>query len=172
MLTLCEVKQHLRIESDAYDEDDLIQNLIDAGYNFAENYTNQVVAQSVKTLSLDTFPEIIVLPEFPVISVDSIAYKDAGGVDQTFSDYYLNNKELVATIEPIDVFPETDGTRDNILITYTCGFSEIPKTIDQAVLLIVGSLYEQRENHVLGVQINAVPVSAEYLLTPYRVYAT
>lgn len=44
-------------------------------------------------------------------------------------------------------------------------------TIRAAVLLIVGSLYTQREDAVVGVSVEQIPNGAEWLLAPYRVYA-
>ncbi|MCP3848968.1 MAG: phage gp6-like head-tail connector protein, partial [Gammaproteobacteria bacterium] len=60
---------------------------------------------------------------------------------------------------------------ENVVITYQSGYTAIPEAINQAVLLLVGSMYDQRENHITAVSINTIPVSAEYLLNPYKVHA-
>ena len=44
-------------------------------------------------------------------------------------------------------------------------------TIKSAVLLIVGHLYAQREDVVVGVSVAKLPNGAEWLLAPYQVYA-
>ena len=44
-------------------------------------------------------------------------------------------------------------------------------TIKSAVLLIVGHLYAQREDVVVGVSVAKLPNGAEWLLAPYKVYA-
>ena len=47
----------------------------------------------------------------------------------------------------------------------------VNEAIKAAVLLIVGSLYTQREDAVVGVSVAQLPNGAEWLLAPYRVYA-
>lgn len=47
----------------------------------------------------------------------------------------------------------------------------VNEAIKAAVLLIVGSLYVQREDVVVGVSVAQLPNGAEWLLAPYRVYA-
>lgn len=47
----------------------------------------------------------------------------------------------------------------------------VNEAIKAAVLLIVGSLYTQREDVVVGVSVAQLPNGAEWLLAPYRVYA-
>ena len=47
----------------------------------------------------------------------------------------------------------------------------VNEAIKAAVLLIVGSLYAQREDVVVGVSVEQLPNGAEWLLAPYKVYA-
>lgn len=47
----------------------------------------------------------------------------------------------------------------------------VNEAIKAAVLLIVGSLYTQREDAVVGVSVEQLPNGAEWLLAPYKVYA-
>ena len=47
----------------------------------------------------------------------------------------------------------------------------VNEAIKAAVLLIVGSLYAQREDAVVGVSVEQLPNGAEWLLAPYKVYA-
>ena len=47
----------------------------------------------------------------------------------------------------------------------------VNEAIKAAVLLIVGSLYAQREDVVVGVPVAQLPNGAEWLLAPYKVYA-
>ena len=47
----------------------------------------------------------------------------------------------------------------------------VNEAIKAAVLLIVGSLYAQREDVVVGMSVAQLPNGAEWLLAPYKVYA-
>lgn len=168
MLTTAQVKEHLRIEHS--EEDDYIDNLTAAAYQLAEKYTNTAILDAEKIDYLDDFEDLIYLKFSPVQSITSIAYNDEDGNQQAQSDYYLNSRNQRATLKPIynGTWPITDNTYENVVITYKAGYATIPDQINQAVLLIVGSLYEQRENHS-NVPANKVPVSAEYLLDPFRI---
>lgn len=167
-LTLSQVKSHLRIEH--YDEDDYITSLIATGYQIAENYTSTTIIQAEKIDYLDDFDYAITMANNPVISITSIAYNDADSITQSQTDFYLDNRDTIAVLKPLQnqAWPTTDQDHENVVITYQAGYTTIPAAIDSAVLLIVGSLYEQRENHIAGA-LSRVPMSAEYLLTPYRV---
>lgn len=169
MLTLTEVKAHLRVDID--NDDSLITTLIDAGYSFAENYTNRIILEVTKELKIDCFQTEIQLPYLPVISITSIAYKDSDDANQAFTDYYLDLRGLFATVKSSQgfSFPSTNTDYENVVITYVVGYESIPEQINQAILLVIGAMYEQRENQIVGVSIDTIPVSAEYLLNPYRV---
>lgn len=170
-LTTAQVKEHLRIEHD--DEDTYIDNLRDAAYTWAEQYCGIAILDAEKVDYLDDFEDEIYLNYNPVQSITSIKYDDADGVQQTQSDYYLDDRAQEAYIKPIynGTWPLTNNDYENVIITYQAGYATIPDQINQAVLLIVGSLYEQRENHITGTTIQKVPVAAEYLLAPYRIPA-
>lgn len=168
MLTLAEVKEHLRVEHD--DEDALIGNLLTAGYTFAENYTNTAILDAEYIDKLDDFQKEIMFKHENIQSITSITYYDADDVQQTQTDYFLDTRKQQTVLTAIydEEWPDTNNNYENVVITYQAGYATIPDQINQAVLLVVGSLYEQRENHIVGMPISSVPVSAEYLLNPYR----
>lgn len=168
-LSTAEVKAHLRVEHD--DEDTYIDTLRDAAYSFAEKYTGTAILDAEKIDYLDCFSDEIVLNYSPVQSITSIAYNDEDGNAQSQTSYYLDDRNQKVVLKPVylDTFPSTDNTYENVVITYQAGYATIPDQINQAVLLVIGSLYEQRENHISGISAFDVPVSAEYLLTPYRI---
>ena len=56
-------------------------------------------------------------------------------------------------------------------VEFTCGYGapeDVPEAIRRAVLLVVGTLYANRET-VAPVAMQQVPQTAEWLLGPYRV---
>ena len=64
--------------------------------------------------------------------------------------------------------PELYNRSDAIEIQFTCGYgassSDVPDAIKQAILLIVGKMYELREDSV-----SRLPRASEYILDPYRI---
>ena len=88
-----------------------------------------------------------------------------------------------AAIEAAELLDDPDAqaaaiqTADNSLIRAKVAHRQamdgmvVNEAIKAAVLLIVGSLYAQREDVVVGVSVAQLPNGAEWLLAPYRVYA-
>ena len=68
------------------------------------------------------------------------------------------------------IFRKVYDTAETIPAEDTTGIY-VNEAINAAVLLIVGSLYAQREDVVVGVSVAQLPNGAEWLLAPYRVYA-
>ena len=66
---------------------------------------------------------------------------------------------------------ENNLLRANVAYRQTMDGMVVNEAIRAAVLLIVGSLYAQREDVVVGVSVAKLPNGAEWLLAPYKVYA-
>jgi uncharacterized phiE125 gp8 family phage protein len=167
-ITLLEAKEHLRVEHS--DDDTYISALITAAREQAESYCELIIPAQQFKYDLDCFPASISLPNAPVISVDSVSYIDTLGTSQTLNEYYLAKTPVSANIETAysKSFPETQSGRDKVSITFTAGFVDIPETIKHAMKLIIGSLYEQREDHAAGITINSVPWSSKALLNTHK----
>ena len=68
--------------------------------------------------------------------------------------------------------PPPRATKDAVRVDFTCGYgaaSDVPEPIKRAVLLLVGTLYANRES-VAPVAMHEIPQSAIWLLSPYRVW--
>ena len=180
-LTVQEVKDYLRVDSDA--EDTLLGVLIKASTEMAESYLGRFLLTTVIEEFYDFFPvyktgvdpfrgdrNIIYLSRGPVQAVASVKYIDGNGDEITVnaSDY---RTDLVS--EPSRIFPEHGwyGTKDTVnavIIRYTCGYtqaSDVPANIKMAMLLMIGEMYEKRMDTV-----HRLPTASEYLLNPYRVF--
>lgn len=71
---------------------------------------------------------------------------------------------------PAVVLREAAGVR----VRFTAGYgnaSAVPAPIKQAILLLVGSLYENREDVLVaqGVTVMRIPFGVQALLMPYRI---
>jgi len=181
-VSLTEAKAHLRVTST--DEDTLIDIIIKAARQSAESMTRRSLASQVFELSLDDFPEEeIVLPMPPVESITSIKYKDSDGVETTWdsSKYVFYNSEP-AKIIPVygEVFPSfTPYPAGAVKIRFTAGYKTsgtdisliIPEAIKQALLLLIGSFYENREDLLSKGHIpKSLPFGVDALLYPYRIW--
>lgn len=159
-------KLHLRIDGTI--EDDYINNLIQMGREFAENYCNRsLLSQTIETKVTCITEQGIVLPRGVIQSISTIKYKDENETEQTWGDsnYYLN------TLHEPNILHLKKGTTtpyptDGYTITYVAGWtqeSDVPAAIKQAILLTIGDMYENRQD-VKRTSTSA----AQRLLMPYR----
>ena len=173
-VTLAEAKLHLRV--DGTDEDTLINALIAAATQQAENYTWRTLMTTVYEYVDDSFDKRIELDTYPIVTIDSIKYYDLNSVQQTLiaSQYESNLLECPAIVRPKDGYywPDTITRFDAVTVRFTAGYASaaaVPAAIKQAILMIVGHLYANREDVVTGTQVNTMPQSSQYLLNTYRV---
>lgn len=174
-VTLAEAKLHLKMD-DIDADDTLIEGLIAAATEHAQNYTNRIFLSSEIKQVYNRFPvsgEVLRLAVTPVISVASVVYKDEDGNNQTWStdDYVL---DLYS--EPCEIseakgisFPTTIEERNAVTITYTSGYGttadDVPKSIKQAIYLLLSHFYNYRSDTV-----SEKRTAAERLLGMYRVH--
>ena len=173
-VTLTEAKAHLRVT--AADDDTLITSLIVAARHWAEGFTGRALITQTWDLYLDAFPEWeLTLPKPLLQSITSIAYTDTNGASQTLAtdQYLVDSKSEPGRITPAYglVWPSTRWQTNAVKVRLVAGYADaaaVPGPVKSACLLMLGELYARRESAIVGAPIASVPVSAEYLLWPYR----
>ena len=181
-LSLAEAKNHLRVLTN--DEDALISVLITAARQWCENFTGRALASQIFEYILDDFPEEdekIILPMPPLETVDSIKYKDFEETETEWNavNYIVDDESIPARIALAygKYFPSyTPYPVNSVRIRFTAGYKEggdphleMPEQINSAIKLLIGHLFENRENVVIGSAANKVPFTVEALLYPYKV---
>lgn len=180
-LTTAEAKTHLRV--DTSDDDTYIDTLILAARQQAESITRRaLITQTWKyylaQFPINTpgqFPNAIEIPLPPLQSITSIKYTDNDGVQQTISsgDYDVDINIEPGRIIPSfgNVWPSTRYQANSVEIILVTGYgdasTDIPVQIIQAIQLLIGHYYENRESVVTGTQVNVVPDTVQYLLDRY-----
>lgn len=173
-LTTSEVKEHLRV--DHTDEDSLIATYTAAALAYLDGYSG-VLGRCLITQTwqqkFSDFPSgyKLALP-FPDVQSVSVAYVDTNGDPQTLSasNYELAEGDLGAYLRLADgaVWPSTDEVTDAVTVTMVCGYgdaADVPAPIKAAMLLHIGTLYENRETLSERVSPN---MAFESLIAPYR----
>lgn len=113
----------------------------------------------------------------PLISVTSITYIDTDGVSQTLAttEYDVDtSKEPGRIAEAFDkTWPETRAQVNAVTVRYKAGYgtasTDVPETIRQAMLLLIGNWYENREDVVIGPQPRVLPKAVDSLLWMHRI---
>ena len=179
IVCLSEAKDHLRVSNTA--DDTLITNLILAATQAAQNYTNRFFINHSVRMDCDTWDETLYFYKSPVFSSTTIEYY---GTSATIYDIWDSSNYIVDKVhEPARLllqadksYPDLADRKAAIKLTYVSGYgtaaSDVPQAIKQAVLLIVGNFYENRQEVVVGRIATEMPKSAQYLLDQYKVQIT
>lgn len=169
-IALQEAKDHVRrIDGD---DDDLIGKLIPAAREYCEAYLARTITSTSYRQSLGKWPRsgVIELGRPPLLSVQSVQYVDDGGSNQTLAatEYVVTSaREPGAVIRAHGVtWPtlRTDGVAEPVQINFTAGYSVVPQVIKQAMLLLIGHWYFNRESVITGVAAAKIPIAVESLL--------
>lgn len=175
-VSLKEAKNHCRVDDDITNDDSLIRSMIVAARQAAETFTRRQLITATYELRFDGFPYTICPPMPPLISVVSIKYQDTDDAEQTVDsgDYQVDKYSTVGRIRPKQdkSWPSTYVGMGVVVVEYTAGYGareNVPEQIIAAILLIVGHLYEHREDVIVGTGAVTIPRGANDLLYPFRV---
>ena len=179
-VTTSEAKSHLRVDTTA--DDTLIGTLITAARQHVENHLRRALITQTWELVTDAFPvgDVIRLPLPPLVSVTSIKYTDKDGNESTLSSaaYVVDTDSTKGRVVlksgetwPSDTLAAANGVR----VRYVAGYGEasaVPRPIRQAILLLIGTMYENRESVLVaqGVTVAQLPFGVDALLMPYRIF--
>jgi uncharacterized phiE125 gp8 family phage protein len=179
-VSLTEAKLHLRVDHTT--DDDLITDLIKVAREWCEAYEGRAYMTQTITAYMDRFCGEILLPRPPLLSVTSVKYYDVSDSQQTLSS---SNYDVDTTAEPGRItlaygytWPATLPDENAIEIIYKAGYSvtaddatSVPSRVKTAIKLIIGHLYENRENSVVGLSVQDIPMGAKSFLLERVFYA-
>lgn len=173
-ITLTQAKLWCKVDQTA--EDALLELLIQAVRERAEEITGRAFVQRRMELRLDKFPAdpVIELPFAPLISVEYVKYIDAAGTLQTLEGSPTNWIEDAGSepgrIQPLHgtSWPNTQDVIAAVRIGFQCGYapaagsptdyaSNIPARAKQWMQARLASFYENREHIVVGKVVNQPP---------------
>jgi uncharacterized phiE125 gp8 family phage protein len=173
-VTLAEARQHLRATTT--EEDALILALVYAAVEHAETFTGRALVTQTWDLLLDGFPfaREIELPFPPLQSVTSVKYIDPDDAEQTLAaaNYHVDAASTPGRVrlKPTASWPSIADQPNAVTVRFVAGFggtAAVPFTIKAAILLVVGHLFEHREENQ-DFAVHAMPLGAERLLWPHR----
>jgi len=170
-LTLTEAKDHLRIDHD--DDDIYIDGLIKAARQFVEKRTGIVCLTSTWALYLDKWPAsgLIYLKKKPVTEISSVEYYATDEASE-YSALAGTDYETDVISEPARVrisdAPSLGDLLNAVKVTFDVGYADtgsIPENIKQAILILIGHMYENRQEEITGRTISYLGKGFEYLLS-------
>jgi len=190
IVLLGDVKKHLYVDTN--DDDAMIQRFIGIAERYVGHWTQRALDPTEYKFYLDDFPTtlnnhehnpasgtiinpggMIRLPVSPVRSITSIQYNDTAGTQQTLapsvfqSDIVSEPTRILP--KPDQVWPATDLTLNNVIVTFAAGYVDLANLrskkpeLEQAVMLLVGEWYENREN-ATDAKLEMIPTGVANLL--------
>ena len=169
-----EAKAHLRVTGS--DDDTYIETLIVSARQWIEQELYRQLVTATWDLVMDEFPSGLApirIPGAPLVSVTSISYTDAAGDAQSWSadEYVVSTSREPGEIRPAygQLYPNTRNAPDVVTVRFVAGYGEaedVPKLLKSALKLIIGSLYEFREDQVERA-ISRLPMGTERILAMY-----
>lgn len=178
-VTLARAKEWLLIDSDDSSHDNVINQLIKAMTEYAENLTNRAFVQRSLRLYLDQWPTDlewgakIELSQPPLVSVASVKYRDLNGTLQTLAadQYDVHSQYEPAIIVPayLATWPSMRRTPDGVQVDYTAGYNPgspqdaqgymdvMPGSLLTWIEARISTLFENRDQLIVGALVNQIP---------------
>jgi len=166
-------------------EIDLALRLISSATDWVEQYTGRYFVVRNITHNLDTFPANQLGKKQPITlvggeanSVATVSYYDSSYASQSLdsSNYRLINKHGKTHVYPAmgTQWPTNVASNepDVVAVTYEIGTlpADVPASVRSAIMLIAASLWEHRENEIVGTNIKSLKpvIAAKDLLHPFK----
>lgn len=158
-IALDEAKTQCRLLSSNTRDDDYIGALILSAAASAQEYLHWMVSTGVVT-----------------------QYASDGGVIKLYGRYITEITEVLVDGETLaeedySYNPITDeitvvGTE--VFVTYSCGAStaDLPKNVKCAMLMLISTMYNNREDFITGLSVEAMPLTSKKLLGLSREYVS
>lgn len=182
-VTLAEAKAHLDVSYTTRDTQ--ITALIGAATAHLDGWTGilgRVLCEQTWRQDFDRFARVLRIPLAPVISITSVKYDDADGVEQTVAaeNFDLLLDDLGPYVEFVDAysFPALSDRRPALRVSYLAGYpnsgtapnqtSTVPDDIKHAILLMVRHWFDNPSAVSVGVPAQNMPLAVDALLAKHR----
>lgn len=194
-LSVADVAGHLRLDAvgspPAYTEEAWLEAVIPAAREVCETLSGLTLAPKALAIGLSAFPchwgwgwsrHGISLLTAPVLGLGTVSYDDGSGTPVVLdaSEYVLDDFIRPAMLYPAYNTSWPSGAIQNpnsVQIAFNAGYTTpddspndqpIPKSIRHAMLLVIGHLYENREQ-TSAIKMEEIPVGISTMLAGYRV---
>ena len=175
VLSYPEVKDHCNVDHD--DDEAYIVGLIHAATAYMDGpdgVLGLALCTQTYELDVDGLPENLMLPIAPVQSW-SATYYDADNVSQALGagTYRLHSGLSGAYLkqDATQSVPSVYSRDDAATFTLVCGYGEpssVPKDLVQAMLMLIGHWYANRESVAVGTITGTVPMAFDAIVARYK----
>ncbi len=175
IVTTAEARNHVNLFSDN-SFDTQLTGFIDAAQQTVEDYIGEYMGPTVVDQPFYRFNSYLPLTHRRIESVTSVTYKAMDGTTKTVptTTYIFDDSGLKKSINirngqawPTDI--DINNYRYPVNVNYNAEWIGTPTTIKQAILLLVGQMFDNRDNsdYLTNRSINTMG-GVESLLRTYR----
>lgn len=165
IVSIDEAMEHSRITD--YDDENVILSCLESAHDLVQQWLNRKLTTTNMVGIVRNFSPEIMIP-YPPIS------------DITEVKAIYNNEEVL--IDPVNYrFDDITGSikfvknlsdHYDFKIYFSCGYTTVPKSIKHAIKMTFATLYEMREDAIIGTQINEVPITARNIIKSFKARST
>lgn len=156
LVSLAEAKRQCRIMPDDTLDDDDLTHLIDVCTELAQDYTHRLLTVGSVTCEVEDYTSVIQLPYGNATAVTEVTVDGVVTTDYSFSDITQKVKFNTSV--------------SNVQITYTCGYEVVPAKVKQGILMMVSTMFNNRDDFISGMTVEEIPIPARKLLDSVRFY--
>ena len=165
-MTIEDAMEHSRI-TDSYDEL-VVQMCLDSAHDLVQQWLNRKLVPTQMVFGLEEWKSKVHLQYPPVVSITEIKAEDSAEAEVTLTagdDFKFD--DVFQTV----ILKESTVDYTNFKIVVDCGYrdGECPEAVKHAIRMTFATLYENREDLVVGTQVNEVPMTARKILRSHRV---
>lgn len=175
-VTLDEARAFVRMDDTA--EDGLLSTLVTAARLHVEAVTGRALISQAWRVVLDGWPfdRVVTLPVSPAISLTAVTTYDFAGtaVSVPLDGMLLDAGDapaqlfLLAEFDPPVLLRERQGIEIDYLAGYGATAADVPAVLRQALLLLVGYWFENRDVVTIAGLGSVVPTGFDLMVAPYR----
>lgn len=156
------VKKYLRITSS--EDDEIIRILVSHAIELFEDATKIIVVPKTfnQYINLENVIDNRMYFEYrPVTSVASFQYRTGESTYEDVADYGL----YLRKIQPfayVDTLPTVYNSKDAFKLVYSTGWNSLPDSIRSSILLLVNTMYTERDANLLRETLKYVTKGLPY----------
>lgn len=175
-ITLAQAKRHVQITADDHQHDGELSAFITAAREQFEHETGVICASSTWSLTCDEWPcEYFEIHARPITAISSITYYDTASAQQTLASSVYRLDASYATpqvsLKYDQSWPDARGHSGDIVVTFTAGYASqaaVPGRVVQALLLLIGHWFDQRNAVNIGNIVNDIPLSYSHMVSGFQ----
>lgn len=156
LITLDEAKRQCRLLSSYTLDDDDLTDLIETTCDLAQTYTRRLLTPGVIALEIDEYKGDILLPYGNVTTVNEVLLDDVEDTEFEFST-------VTGILKP-------SRTYNNIKVNYDAGYTTLPSGPKRGILMMISTMYNNRDDYVTGMTAQQMPFTSLTLLNAIKDY--